>query len=227
MVKVIIVDKGCTLKVSEIKNLEIETFYKKCKFRNNNDFDKRTTWKMSNNNYVSIYSKNKGRANSENKYDLPPPVDSDLYYGAILLVKHTDEEINNNNCEDLSIDEWNTLYTKLFGGFEDLGDEDSYSDEEEIPEHLKTKQGYSKEDGFIVSDDDEIDEEYLPEDDEEEESEAHTTTDDAEEEDGMGQYSDIDDEEEEEEEESDEDEDYESDLNSELSEESYVDSDDD
>ena len=171
MVKVIIVDKGCTLKVSEIKNLEIETFYKKCKFRNNNDFDKRTTWKMSNNNYVSIYSKNKGRANSENKYDLPPPVDSDLYYGAILLVKHTDEEINNNNCEDLSIDEWNTLYTKLFGGFEDLGDEDSYSDEEEIPANMKTKEGYSKEDGFIVDDDEDMDEEDEDDDEDEDEDE--------------------------------------------------------
>ena len=67
-------------------------------------------------------------------------------------------------------------------------------------------------------------EDYIPEKDEDDEEEAHTSTDDAEEEDIMGKESDIEDEEEEEEEESDED-DYESDLGSELSEESYVDSD--
>ena len=44
-------------------------------------------------NYVTIFSKNKGRANSENKYDLPPPVDKDLYYGSMLLLKHETNEI--------------------------------------------------------------------------------------------------------------------------------------
>ena len=149
-----------------------------------------------------------------------------LYFGSMVLIKHQTKNINNSNVKDTSIEEWNKLYEKLFGGFEDLGEEDSYSDEEEIPEHMQTKQGYSKEGGFIVSDDEEEDEDYIPEKDEEEEEEAHTSTDDAEEEDIMGKDSDIEDEEEEEEEESDED-DYESDLGSELSEESYIDSDED
>ncbi len=225
MVKVIIVDKGCNLKSSDIKDFNKEMLFKKCNFRKNDNFSRRATWKMNDDYFVSLYAKDKGRANSENKYDLPPPIDKELYYGTMLLVKHCYKDLTNETADDFEINEWNKLYEKLFGGFEDLGEEDSYSEEEEIPEHLKTKQGYSKEDGFVVSDDDEEDEEYIPE--EESEDEAHTSTDDAEEEDGMGQESELDvDEDEEEEEDEDEEEEYDSDdLGSELSEESYIDSD--
>ena len=75
--------------------------------------------------------------------------------------------LKNENVENITLEEWEKFYEKLFGGFEDLNEEDSYSDEEEIPEHLKTKQGYSKEGGFIVSDDDE-DEDYNPDDEDDE-----------------------------------------------------------
>jgi len=227
MVKLIIVDKSCNLKSSDLKNFDIEMLYKKCGLRKNDNFEKRHTWKIDSTNFVSCFSKDKGRESSINKYDLPPPIDNELYYGSMLLIKHDTEELSNGNVSDLSTEDWEKYYEKLFGGFEDLGEEDSYSDEEEIPEHMKTKEGYSKEDGFIVDDDEEEDDDYIPEEDEEEEEEAETTT-DAEEEDGMGQDSDIDDGEEEEEEEEEEDEDYDSeDLGSELSEESYIDSDSD
>ena len=222
MVKLIIVDKSCNLKSSDLKNFDIEMLYKKCGLRKNDNFEKRHTWKIDSTNFVSCFSKDKGRESSINKYDLPPPIDNELYYGSMLLIKHDTAELSNGNVSDLSTEDWEKYYEKLFGGFEDLGEEDSYSDEEEIPEHMKTKEGYSKEDGFIVDDDEEEDDDYIPEEDEEEEEEAETTT-DAEEEDGMGQDSDIDDGEEEEEEEEEEDEDYDSeDLGSELSEESYI-----
>jgi hypothetical protein len=225
MVKIIIVDKGCNLKVTSIKNLQIDTLYKKCNLKKKDNFDKRTSWKMKDDIYVTLFSKDKGRANSENKYELPPPIDKELYYGSMVLVKHNDEEITNDNTLDLTLEEWSKLYEKLFGGFEDLNEEDSYSEEEEIPEHFKTKDGYSKEDGFIVSDgEEEGEEDYISQ----EEEEAHSSTDDADDadEDAMGKDSDIGEEEEEEEEfEEDDESDYESDVGSELSEESYIDSD--
>ena len=226
MVKLIIVDKGANLKCSDIKNFDIDTLYKKCNLRKKDHFDKRHSWKLDSEHYVTLFSKDKGRANSENKYDLPPPVDNNLYFGSMLLVKHQDKELTNEKVDDLSLEEWNKLYEKLFGGFEDLGEEDSYSDEEEIPEHLQTKQGYSKEGGFVVSDDDIEDEDYIPE-EEEEEDEAHSSTDDADDEDGMGKDSEIDDEEDDDddEEEDYDEEEYDSDVGSELSEESYIDSD--
>ena len=44
----------------------------------------------------------------------------------------------------------------MFGGFDDLDVEEEESEEEEIPAEFLTKEGYSKEDGFIVDDDEEI-----------------------------------------------------------------------
>jgi hypothetical protein len=206
MVNIIIVDKGCKLKVTSIKKFQLKTLYKKCNLKKIDNFDKRTSWELKDDVYVTLFSKDEGRANSENKYDLPPPIDKELYYGSMVLVKHTSKEITDDNVEDLTLEEWNKLYEKLFGGFEDLDEEDSYSEEEEIPAHFITKDGYSKEDGFIVSEG----EEEIPQ-EEEEEEEAHSSTDNEKED-------------EEEDEEDEEDSDY-SDAGSELSEESYVDSD--
>ena len=224
MVKVVLIDKGCNIKSSNIKNLEIDKLYKKCNLRKKDNFDLRHTWPLNKDNlYISIFSKNKGRANSENKYDLPPPLDSKLYFGSMLLVKHSNKNFTNSNyAKDIEVSEWNKLYEKLFGGFEDLNEEDSYSEEEEIPEHLKTKEGYSKEDGFIVDDDEDLEEEYIPD---EEEEEADSSTDSADEdEEIMGEESEIDNSEYEESEE-DEYEESEDEVGSELSEEEYVDSD--
>jgi hypothetical protein len=226
MVKLIIVDKGCNLKVTSIKNLQLDTLYKKCNLKKKDNLDNRTSWEIKEGSYVTLFAKDEGRANSENKYELPPPIDKELYYGSMVLIKHTGKEITNDNVEDLSLEEWNKLYEKLFGGFEDLNEEDSYSEDDEIPEQFKTKDGYSKEDGFIVSEGEEGEEgeeDYISQ----EEDEAHSSTDDGDdaEEDVMGKDSDIEEEEEEEEEEEDDESDYESDVGSELSEESYVDSD--
>ena len=163
MVKVIIVKKTTNLKLSDIKNFDLENLYKKCNLRKPDNFEKRHTWKMGNSDfYISIYAKDAGRSNSENKYDLPPPIDKTLYFGSLLLVKHEGEELTNENVKDITLEEWTKTYNKLFGGFEDLNGEDSWSEEEEIPEHMKTKQGYSKEGGFIVDDDVIDDEDYIP-----------------------------------------------------------------
>ena len=224
MVRVLIIEKLGNIKCSNFKNFDIEKIYKKCNLRKNDDFALRHTWSLNKNDlYISIYCKNEGRANSENKYDLPPPLDNTLYFGSMVLLQHQTKNITNNNVTDISIEEWNKLYEKLFGGFEDLNNDDSYSDEEEIPEHFKTKEGYSKEDGFIVDDDEDLDEEYIPE---ESEEEAHSSTDSADEdEEIMGQESDIGNTDEDEDDEEEEYEDSDSDVGSELSEESYVDSD--
>ena len=127
---------------------------------------------------------------------------------------------NSTQVFDLTVAEWEKCYEKLFGGFEELGEDDSYSSEEEIPEHLKTKEGYSKEDGFIVDSDDEDDGDYIPEDDEDEDDEDKSA-----EEDTLEDVESADSDETDEEEDSDELE-YESgeedEAGSELSEEDYV-----
>ena len=80
MVKLIIIDKACNLKSSTLKKFDIELLYKKCGLRKNDNFEKRHTWKIDDSNFVSCFSKDKGRESSINKYDLPPPIDNELYY---------------------------------------------------------------------------------------------------------------------------------------------------
>ena len=98
-----------------------------------------------------MYSKNTGRANTENKYELPPPVDSDLYFGKLVVIRHSEQNPTVENCLDFTFEEWKTIYEKLMGGFEDLDDNEEESEEEYVdPENL-TEQGYEK-DGFVVED---------------------------------------------------------------------------
>ena len=230
MVKVVVIDKNSNKKET-VLNYEHSEFYKKCNYRNNNNFDVRHTWEFKENGetyYISVFAKDKGRANSENKYDLPPPVDSNLYYGTIMLVKtFTNQNFESDNLDNLSLEEWEKCYEKLFGGFESLGEDDSEETDEldEISDSEKTKEGYHK-DGFVVDDDDDEDEDYIPDDEADDESEAEDTEETDEE--AMGQDSAIEDEEYDDD---DDEEEYETEeaeiLDSELSEESYVSSDED
>ncbi len=209
LVKCVVVDKKNNKKQTSL-NVEKDNYYKKCGFRNNKDFGLRHSWKVKENEedvYISVFSKNKGRANTENKCELPPPVDSELYFGSFMLVMHKKEDnFENDNLLNLTIEKWEETYEKLCGGFEDLGEEDSYSSEEEIDPEMLTKEGYSKEDGFVVDEDEE--------DGEIEEEEQEYT----------GEETEEDEDESEDEYESESDESY---IASELDEEEYLDTDDD
>lgn len=152
MTKIVIVEKPGTLKEVNIKNDTKEELYKKAGNNKPDFFKERTTWTV-NKRKIELWAKDVGRANSENKYDFPPPIDNNLYFGNCILI--------DSNNEDLTIEEWEKMYDKLFGGFENL-DETAKEDENEVDElekvspSKKTKQGYLK-DGFVVdsvSDDD-------------------------------------------------------------------------
>ncbi len=61
-----------------------------------------------------------------NKLELPPPLDNEIYYGNIYFIAH-----KNDKLIDLSLDDYSKFYDDSHGGFETLGDEDSWSEEEE------------------------------------------------------------------------------------------------
>ena len=168
--KIILIERNSDIKETSTKNkLDMKELYKKCKFRNANDFDKRATWSFDG-SYISIYAKDSGKSKTENKTELPPPIDTPLYFGSILVLRHSEEEITETNVIDMTKDIWDNFYEKSMGGSESLGDEDSYSEEEIHPEEDLTKDGYLK-DGFVVDDEDEgeeiEDDDYLPEIDDE------------------------------------------------------------
>ena len=105
---------------------------------------------------LSFYAWNNGRAGSENKHDLPPPIDKELYFGNIFVIAH-----NNNEIIDLTETEYDEFYENAFGGFEDLGSEDSWSEEEIVNSDDSIND-------FIV-DDEEEDADYVPSEENEEE----------------------------------------------------------
>ena len=77
-----------------------------------------------NNNKVKIYGWEDGNAGQENKHEIPPPHDRNLYFGDLLVVNS-----HGNNLINFTTKDYNIFYKKMYGGFEDLGDTDSeYSD---------------------------------------------------------------------------------------------------
>ncbi len=233
MVKIVFVSKDASLNEKSVKNLDLKTLHVKCNVKQDS-FGKRHTWKVKG-AYYSVYAKDTGRHSSENKYDLPPPVDEELYFNTMAILKHSDEKITNENVVDLTKEEWEKTYEHLFGGFENLDDtsgEMSVDEEEEnLSESEKTKQGYKK-DGFVVDDDDEDDEDYVPEEEDEEDDEDLEETETSENTDDYEESEDEESEGEESEgEESDgeesEDDETDDECYSELSEDSYCSSDED
>lgn len=178
-ISVIIVDKSASLKSLTIKDYKEDELYKKCGFKKADGFVKQTEWgvKMDGKKYVvAVYAKTEGKANSENKYDFPPPVDTVLFFGSCALVCSVKKDENTWELTSLSLELWEKIYEKLFGGFEDLAatcaeDEEEEDELENIPASKKTKQGYLK-DGFVVDSDSSDDkEEYGSDEDDEDDDE--------------------------------------------------------
>ena len=161
MHQVIIIEKSG--KVKEVKISTSSEIYKKCGLRKDTDFERHHTWKVRAGEqtiYLSVWGKTTGRAGSENKLDLPPPVDNTLFFGSIAITARTD-----GACYDpdfgLKKSSWDKLYEALFGGFDDVDqDEDEHEIDEldAIPDSMKTQDGYLK-DGFVVGSDADSEEE--------------------------------------------------------------------
>ena len=157
---IIIVDKSGILKPLTIKEYNEDELYKKCGFKKPDNFSKQTEWpiKVDKKKYVvSVYAKTDGKANMENKYDFPPPIDTTLFFGNCAIVCTQLHEDKTYKLFSLSVALWDKMYEKLFGGFEDLAatciEDDLEIDElAGVASHKKTKDGYLK-DGFVVDSD--------------------------------------------------------------------------
>ena len=161
MTSIIIIDKTGTLKTLNVKDYKEEDLYKKCGFKKPDNFTKQTEWsiKLEGQKYsVAVYAKTEGKANMENKYDFPPPIDSTLFFGSCAVVGQIKGANNKYTLFSLTIPIWNKIYEKLFGGFEDLAAtaaEDEFETDEldDVPSNKKTKKGGYLKDGFVVDDD--------------------------------------------------------------------------
>lgn len=182
---VVIVEKEGTLKSLVIKDFKLEELYKKCGFKKSEDFTKQCEWNAKYDGkkyYIEVYAKIEGRANSENKYDFPPPIDSKLFFGSCAIVAYIKHSDGRKVYTDLNLQLWKKIYEKLFGGFEDLAitcceDDDEEDELKAVPKSMKTKKGGYLKDGFVVDSD--AEEEELSASEEEEISVNDGPTDDS------------------------------------------------
>ena len=171
---ILIIDKTGKIKETTIRTFNEDDLYKKAGFKSGDGFKCYTMWnieKLNGKSYnISVYGKLSGRANQENKYEFPPPIDNLLFFNSCVITNTI-----NNIVVSLSLNEWTSIYNHLYGGFDDVGDDDEDEDEddedEDVDESLLTKSGYLKDD-FIADDDEaDSDESYEDEDEDEDEDE--------------------------------------------------------
>ena len=103
---IVLVEKTGELKTLSVKDYKEDELFKKCGFKKADDFTKQAEWpiKFDGQKYtIAMYGKTAGKANMENKYDFPPPVDSKLFFGCCVLVGHIRDD-NNNKSPQLFYD---------------------------------------------------------------------------------------------------------------------------
>ena len=149
MVKVIVINRHGDLKVANYEGESDTELYKIAGAKKANDFKLSGNWQLENTkgklyNYC-VYGSIVGKANYENKYEFPPPIDNVLFFNSCIVAKK-----KNDTLKSLTVEEWEDIYDTLYGGFEDLGesDEESIDDDDGAP---RTKTGYV-EDDFVVED---------------------------------------------------------------------------
>lgn len=69
---------------------------------------------------IFIYAWEEGKPGDENKHELPPPLDTNLYFGNIYVFAHGVRGLKNLNKNTFK-----RIYKRSFKGFYSLGDEDS------------------------------------------------------------------------------------------------------
>jgi len=115
------------------------------------------TWKYDG-MVLYLFGYKSGRANTENKHELPPPHDKILLFGDAVVFGMRDGKPVNFDSKT-----WPVFYEKAFGGFEDLDDDDD-EDEDEDDEGDE-----EEEEADDAADDEEVDAEIPDEEEEEEE----------------------------------------------------------
>lgn len=159
----LIIDKSGTPKILAVKDYKEDEIYKKCGFKKPDGLEKRHTWvvRVDKTNYrVAVFAKDDGKANMENKYEFPPPIDSALYFGSCAVLVEQKNSAGVFIPTNLTITLWDKIYEKMFGGFESTannGDEDELDELESVLKSKKTMNGYLK-DGFVVDSENEEEE---------------------------------------------------------------------
>jgi DNA-directed RNA polymerase subunit M/transcription elongation factor TFIIS len=120
---------------TELANTDIQKYLKK---KTEADYIGSYSYKSK---HLHLFGYSKGKAGTENKHELPPPHDSGLYFGDILIVCSSSEDSYSQPIP-FKTEEYEAFYTHAFGGFEDIDDEedDVEEEEEELEEEEEKEQ---------------------------------------------------------------------------------------
>ena len=117
-------------------------------------------------NQLFLFGYTAGKAGTENKHELPPPHDTLLCFGDIILLSSKDSKSWTTPVA-FKMSDYELFYTKAFGGFEDLGSEDE--EEEELNEIVDEVEAEAEGEVEVEAEEEEAEEE---EEEDEEEVEA-------------------------------------------------------
>lgn len=125
-------------------------------------------------NTLHVFGYKEGKAGTENKHELPPPIDNDLYFGDIVVLL-SKEKKSFSKPLPLKPEDYEAFYTQMFEGFEDIeeGDDDIADgenfedsddlDDDDIEEEKEAEFEENEETHFEVDEEEEKQEEVFEE----------------------------------------------------------------
>ena len=126
----------------DVDNFDYELIKPHFKKIGKGDIERQCSWELDE-YLVSVFGWKNGKAGRENKTELPPPEDNDIFFGDILAVKSD----KTGKLLDFTKSDFKEFFEIAYGGFESLGSEDT-SDPEDYDEE--------SDDSFIVNSDVEL-----------------------------------------------------------------------
>uniref|UniRef100_A0A6C0JTX8 Uncharacterized protein n=1 Tax=viral metagenome TaxID=1070528 RepID=A0A6C0JTX8_9ZZZZ len=110
-VTIIVIDKNGIMKSQNVKHLTPDTIYKKCGLRNSNGFHRRHVWYIHTMDVdtIELWSCDTVKSGLDNKYELPPPLETKVYYGSMVLISVQSD----GTYVNLSLNTWTQIYENL------------------------------------------------------------------------------------------------------------------
>jgi hypothetical protein len=94
----LLIEKDGNIKIADIKN--VDKLYSICNYRNDTNFEVLHTWNNEIMKY-ELYGKKKTKGSIKNNYQMPYPIDKEIYYGSLCVIKKM-----NNSIVNMTMDDW-------------------------------------------------------------------------------------------------------------------------
>lgn len=80
---------------------------------------------------VHLYGYKVGKADTENKHELPPPHDTLLLFGEVVLFATKNDAAGKSMFVNFAYTDYQKFYNETLGGFDDIGSEDTNTEDDE------------------------------------------------------------------------------------------------